>query len=50
MELGSKTFKEVNMVIKDICQSYLHSAIAVVLGIMGTGDHKVDWTVYFKWL
>lgn len=36
------------MVIKNIGQSYLHTAIVVVLRTMNTADHKVDKSVYSK--
>lgn len=36
------------MVMKDIGHSYLHLSLVVVLGTMSTGDHRVDWSAYFK--
>lgn len=36
------------MVVNNVRQSCLHSVIAVVLGIMSTGDHKVDCLFYFN--
>lgn len=38
------------MGMQGIDRSYLHSAIAVVLGIMRTSDYKVNWPVYIKFL